>query len=69
MMSTTGLYQILVDLGANKEQVQKALETLACEGQVATKADLANLENRLIRWMATIAAILFIALGFLIRLP
>ena len=82
-MSTTALYQILVDLGAEKDQAREALETLACEDQVATKSDISavksdisavrsdisELKLNLVKWMVSIAGVLFIALGFLIRLP
>lgn len=68
-MGTTGLYQILVDLGVDHEKAERALATLACEDQVATKEDLAKLENRLIKWIVSVAVALFIGLGFLIRPP
>lgn len=46
-MSTTALYQILVDLGVDQDKAERALKTLACEDQVATKTDLAKLESSL----------------------
>ena len=46
-MSTTALYDALLEAGASRETAKDAAEGLANVNQVATKADLANLEARL----------------------
>lgn len=62
-MRTTGLYQILVDLGVEPDRARQAVDTLACEDQVATKADLMGMENRIIKWMVGVALVLLFGLS------
>lgn len=67
-MSTTALYQILVDLGVEKEKAERALATLACEEQVAIKSDLANLAEKITWRMVIMTGIIIAAVGLITRL-
>lgn len=67
-MSTTGLYQLLVDLGADKERAEKALITLACEDQVTTKIDLAKLESSLTLRMILVGGLVVGAIALIDKL-
>ena len=101
-MSTTALYQALIEAGTPKETAEKAVEGLLPAGEVATKTDLAELktntgrletelrstatkadmaelktelktdmaemENRLIRWLITTAAVVITAVGLIVKL-
>ena len=108
-MSTTALYQALIEAGTPKETAEKAVEGLLPAGEVATKTDLAELktntgrletelrstatkadmaelktdmaelktelktdmaemENRLIRWLITTAAVVIAAVGLIVKL-
>ena len=67
-MRTAAFYQILVDLGVDKEKTERALATLACEGQVATKSDLANLAEKITWRMVVMIGIIITAVGLITKL-
>ena len=63
-MSSLALYNALVAAGVDKELATEAVNDVAQSEQVATKLDianmqtsLANMENRLIKWMLGIAGL------------
>lgn len=62
------LYDALIAAKVSPEQASKASEAVAAQGEVATKADLAELKNELVRWQFaqfTALAILIIGTAFL----
>ena len=94
-MSTTALYQALIEAGTPKETAEKAVEGLLPGGEVATKtdladlktdtkrletelrstatkADIAELEVRFVRWLVTTtittAAVVIAAVGLIVKL-
>jgi len=63
-MSSLALYNALVAAGVDKELANEAVKDVARTEQVATKLDianmqtsLANMENRLVKWMLGIAGL------------
>lgn len=63
-MSSIALFNALTAAGVDKELATEAVNDVAQSGQVATKLDianmqtsLANMENRLIKWMLGIAGL------------
>lgn len=66
-MRTTALYEILVDLGVDKEKAERALATLACEGQVATESDLADLAEKITWRMVVMTGIIITAVGLITK--
>lgn len=67
-MSTTALYQILVDLGVEPEKAERALATLACEDEVATKTDLAKLSEQLTWRMAVMTGVILAGVGVIVKM-
>ena len=56
-MSSLALYNALVAAGVDEEMATAAVNDVVQNEQVATKLDLANMENRLIKWMLGIAGL------------
>ncbi len=51
-MSTTALYKALIQAGVSEDTAERAVEDLAHTDDVATKADLAKLESKIMDKMA-----------------
>ncbi len=64
-MSTTALYKALIQAGASEDTAERAVEDLAHTDDVATKADLAKLEIRLIKWIVAATALIISAMGLM----
>ncbi|MCY4363838.1 MAG: hypothetical protein OXE42_16930 [Gammaproteobacteria bacterium] len=65
-MSSIPLYKAFIEVGASEESATKAAEDVIRVSQLeqlATKADIANLETRLIKWMV---GSLFVFAGIII---
>ena len=62
------LLSALREAGASEESAQAAAQSVSAAGEGATKADLASLESRLIRWVTALVpatnGLLFAALRF-----
>ncbi|MDD9863379.1 MAG: hypothetical protein OXU54_02210 [Gammaproteobacteria bacterium] len=62
------LLNALREAGASEESAQAAAQSVSAAGEGATKADLASLESRLIRWVTALVlatnGLLFAALRF-----
>ena len=67
-MSITALYQILVDLGVDKEKAERALATLACEDQVRLNLIQSNLAEKITWRMAVMTGIIIAAVGLITKL-
>ena len=68
LMSITALYQALIKANVPEELAEKAVEGLAKSDEVATKADLAQLESRLTWRMFAIAGLIVAAIGLIVKL-
>ncbi len=49
-MSTTALYKALLEAKVSEETAEKAVEGLVSANEAATKADIAELEIRMVKW-------------------
>jgi len=49
------LLEALLSAGADEEKARAAAASVAATGEVATKADLANLRADLVRWVTAVS--------------
>ena len=74
-MSSIPLYKAFIEVGASEESASKAAEDVIQMSQLpqlATKADIASLEARLIKWMVgslfVFATIIIAGIGILFQI-
>ena len=74
-MSSTALYKEFIEVGTSEESATKASEDViqvSQPPQLATKADIASLEARLIKWMVgslfVFATIIIAGIGILFQI-
>ena len=66
-MSEIALYNALTKLGLKPDEAKEAVADVASSKNVATKADLAELETRLTKQIYAVAGIIIAAVGLMIK--
>ena len=74
-MSSTALYKAFIEVGVSEERATRAAEDVIQVSQLPqlpTKADIANLETRLLKWMVgslfVFAGIVIAGIGIMIQI-